>query len=272
MTIHGRRAGVVGSPIVYSLSPLLHNTAYRELGLDDWEYTAQECREPELPALLNTLGPEWVGLSLTMPLKRAAIEVATEVSERAAGIGAANTLLLGGGRRYADNTDAPGIVDAFRAAGVARAERPLVIGAGGTAQAALAALSELTTEPVVVVVREPARAVDLRGAAERLGVDIRIVRFGEVESLLTSADLVLSTVPKGTVDRFARVAWSPGAVLLDVVYDPWPTVLAASATAAGCTVVSGLELLLHQAGHQVEMMTGRPAPLAAMRAALFSNR
>jgi shikimate dehydrogenase len=263
---------VFGSPIAHSLSPVLHNAAYRALGLDGWRYEATECREDELAALVRGLGDEWVGLSLTMPLKRVALDVADEVSPDAAAIGAANTLILTGGRRLAENTDSPGMVDALREAGVTSAERVVVLGAGGTAQAALAALREITAEPVTVVVRDPARALDLGATAERLGVRLNVVRFAEIEARLATADLVISTVPKGTVDRFAGAAWQPGAVLFDVVYDPWPTPLAAGAARAGCTLVSGLDLLLHQAGHQVRLMTGQPAPLAEMRAALSDAR
>jgi len=266
------RAAVLGSPIAHSLSPVLHNAAYTALGLDGWRYTAHECREDELRGFIAGLDPTWVGLSLTMPLKRVALDIADEISERAAAIGAANTLILGDGRCYADNTDAPGMVDALREAGITTVERPLIIGAGGTGQAGLAALRELAAGPVTVVVREPARARDLAATAERLGMAMELVRFTEVEPLLTAADLIVSTVPKGTVDRFAAVPLRPGAVVFDVVYDPWPTPLVAAATAAGCRVVSGLDLLLHQAGHQVTLMTGRPAPLAAMRAALSAAR
>jgi shikimate-5-dehydrogenase len=293
LTPEGRRAAVLGSPIAHSLSPVLHNAVYAALGLDGWRYTAHECRESELAPLVRGLGPEWVGLSLTMPLKRVALDVADEVSERAVAIGAANTLLLGGGAdgmgggagggaggvggvgggaRRADNTDAPGMVDALREAGVTAVMRAVVLGAGGTAQAGLAALAELTAEPVTVVVRDPDRAGALRGTAERLGVEVRVARFADVEPLLAAADLVLSTVPKGAADALAGAAWATGAVVFDVVYDPWPTPLAAGAMAAGCRVVSGLDLLLHQAGHQVTLMTGRAAPLAAMRAALHRPR
>jgi shikimate dehydrogenase len=267
-----RRAAVLGSPIEHSLSPVLHNAAYAALGLAEWHYTAQECREDELAALVRGLGPEWAGLSLTMPLKRVALDVADEVSDSAAAIGAANTMLFEGGWRRVENTDAPGMVDALGEAGMKSAAQAVIIGGGGTAQAALAALRELTTEAAIVVVREPARARDLRAAAERLGVALHVVRFSELALLLRTADLVISTVPKGTVDRFAKAQFAPGAVVFDVVYDPWPTPFVAAAAAAGCAVVSGLDLLLHQAGHQVTLMTGRPAPLGAMRTALCAAR
>src|SRR5215211_4549235 len=172
-----RRAAVLGSPIEHSLSPLLHNAAYAALGLDGWEYTAHECREDELRALVGRLDDTWVGL----PLKRVALDIADEVSDRAAAIGAANTLVLGGGVRRADNTDAPGMADALREVGLTVVKRPLVIGAGGTAQAALAALRDFTREPVTVIVRDPARASELVATAERLGVTLELARFPEIE-------------------------------------------------------------------------------------------
>src|SRR4051812_28347571 len=163
----GRRAAVLGSPIAHSLSPALHRAAHAALGLTGWSYERIECREEELAPLVAGLGPAWVGLSLTMPLKRVALDVADDVSPLAAAVGAANTLLLDGARR-AHNTDVAGIVGALTDAGVTRAETAAVLGAGGTAQAALAALLELgVTEPVVLV-REAGRTGDLRAAAERV--------------------------------------------------------------------------------------------------------
>jgi shikimate dehydrogenase len=262
----GRRAAVLGSPITHSRSPVLHNAAYAALGLDDWFYTAHEVREHELADFVDGLGREWVGLSLTMPLKRVALAVATEASGAATAIGAANTLVLDGPDRRAENTDAPGMVDALRAAGVGAVERPVLLGAGGTAQAAVWAIAQLTDEPLTVAVRDPARAADLRTTADRLGVRVVLADVASVQ--LARADLIVSTLPKGAADAFAHGGFAPGAVLFDVVYDPWPTALAAAAQAAGCRIVSGLDLLLHQAGHQVTLMTGQPAPLAAMRAAL----
>jgi shikimate dehydrogenase len=144
----------------------------------------------------------------------------------------------------------------------------VVLGAGGTAQAALAALRELGEERPTVVVRDPGRARPLLATAERLGVRVTLRGWGP--DALTGADVVVATVPKGAADALARGRWT-GGVLFDVGYDPWPTPLAAWAQAAGGAVVSGLDLLLHQAGHQVRLMTGRPAPLAAMRSALYAR-
>src|SRR5882757_4461339 len=101
-----RRAAVLGSPIAHSLSPVLHRAAYEELGLGDWSYDRFEIDEEALPGFFGKLGPEWAGLSLTMPLKRAVIPLLDEVSETAASVAAVNTVVLHpDGRRGGDNTD-----------------------------------------------------------------------------------------------------------------------------------------------------------------------
>ncbi len=261
------RAAVLGMPIEHSLSPVLHTAAYAELGLSGWDYGRYAVDEAGLPGFVAGLGPEWVGLSLTMPLKRVALEVADEVTPDTAAIGAANTLVRREAGWLATNTDVVGIEQALRAVGVTAVERAVVVGAGGTAQAALAALRGLGETAPTVLVRDPARAGALRDTAERLGVTPRIVG-GFPSTPLPPADVVISTVPAGAADVLADVAWDPATVLLDVIYAPWPTAPAAAAAAAGCRVAGGLEVLLHQAVGQVELMTGRPGPTEAMAAAL----
>jgi shikimate dehydrogenase len=261
------RAAVLGMPIEHSLSPVLHTAAYAELGLSGWDYGRYAVDEAGLPGFVAGLGPEWVGLSLTMPLKRVALEVADEVTPDTAAIGAANTLVRRDAGWLATNTDVVGIEQALRAVGVTAVECAVVVGGGGTAQAALAALRRLGETAPTVLVRDPARAGALRDTAERLGVTPRIVgRFPSTP--LPPADVVISTVPAGAADVLADVVWDPAAVLLDVIYAPWPTAPAAAAAAAGCRVAGGLEVLLHQAVGQVELMTGLPGPTEAMAAAL----
>ncbi|MFN2495855.1 MAG: shikimate dehydrogenase [Pseudonocardiaceae bacterium] len=260
------RAAVLGSPIRHSLSPVLHGAAYAALGLSDWRYEAFECDEAALPAFVEGLGPEWAGLSLTMPLKRVALAVATEISPLASAVGAANTLLLGA-RRRAENTDVAGILAALREAGLDRVGAAVILGAGGTAQAALAALRELGECTPAVVVRDPARTGQLREAADRLGM-APTISGGLPDVEWPEADVVISTLPPGAADALRPQRWAAGTVVLDVVYTPWPTPFAGSALAGGCRIVSGLAMLLHQAGAQVELMTGRVAPVDQMRAAL----
>lgn len=260
------RAAVLGSPIGHSLSPVLHRAAYAELGLTTWRYEAFECTEQALRGFVQGLGPEWAGLSLTMPLKRVVLGVADEICPLARAIGAANTLVLGA-RRRAVNTDVTGIRTALCEAGLERVRAAVVLGAGGTAQAALAALRDLGQSAPTVVVRDRTRAAALCAAADRLAVTPTICGgFPDVD--LPEADVVISTLPAGAADRLRPQRWSPDTLVLDVVYASWPTPLAVAASEAGCPIVSGLAVLLHQAAAQVELMTGHRAPVDRMRQAL----
>ena len=264
-----RRAAVLGKPVAHSLSPVIHNAGYLAAGLAGWSYAAHECAESELRDLVGGLGPEWAGLSLTMPLKEVALEVAGEVAPLAAAIGAANTLVRcpDGGWR-AENTDAPGMVAALRAVGMSTVDHMVVLGAGGTARAALAAAAELGAA-VTMYARRPEAVKELAGVADAVGVALTGADWADAERCAGGSALVVSTVPKGVADPIAAgVGWRAGAVLLDALYDPWPTPLAAGARTAGCRVVSGLDLLLAQAVRQFELYTGIEAPVDRMRAAL----
>ena len=266
-----RRAAVLGSPVKHSLSPVLHGAAYQALDLHGWHYDKIECDEPGLAGLVDSMGPEWAGLSLTMPLKRVALTVADEVSPLAEAVGAANTLVFpaagpAGGRR-AENTDVAGMVSALKEVGLARVEQAVILGAGGTAQSALAAVRELGHQSPTVLVRNLARTGELRETAKRLGMRPTISDDLFTEPL-PAADLVISTLPGSAADPLSATRWKADTTVLDVVYAPWPTSFAGSALAAGCPVVSGLTVLLYQAVAQVELMTGHPGPVQAMRAAL----
>ncbi len=269
-----RRAGVLGKPILHSLSPVIHNAGYAAAGLTDWRYTAHECAEAELPDFVAGLGPEWAGLSLTMPLKAAALGVADVASPLAEALGAANTLVRDSERSWrAENTDAPGMVDALRLV-VGTVEQVVVLGAGGTARAALAAARDLGAGSVTVYARRPEAFLELAAVAEALGVRMTGADWACIgESGHGDADVVVSTVPKGVADSLAgSIQWRPGTVFFDALYDPWPTPLAAAAASAGCRVVSGLDLLLAQAVRQFELFTGVTAPVDAMRVALAAAR
>ena len=221
-------------------------------------------------AACGAAGAGWAGLSLTMPLKRAVLPLLDYVDPLAADVGGANTLVFADGQRRGYNTDVAGMVAALAGAGVPAPRSAVILGAGATACSALAALRETGLRAATVAVRDETRAAALRAVAERLGVRVEL-RPLAAAGTLAGQDLLISTVPAGAADFYAERAWpgpqTPG-VVFDVVYAPWPTALARAAEAAGATVISGFELLLHQAGVQFELMTGRrPAPLAAMRAA-----
>jgi shikimate dehydrogenase len=263
------RAAVLGSPIGHSLSPALHTAAYRALGLADWSYEAIECDEVRLPGLLASLGPDWAGLSLTMPLKRAVLPLLDHTEPLAATVAAANTVIIRDGQRLGFNTDVAGLVAAMRAAGVSPEGNVAVIGAGATACSAIAALRDVGTSGVTVAVRSRPRAERLLTVAGQLGVPVSLADLGAGEPA-GSWDLLISTIPgiaaASVADLFAAGTVVARAVV-DVGYDPWPTPLATAAAAAGSIVISGYELLLHQAAGQVELMTGQRAPVEAMRAA-----
>ncbi|MEU3749482.1 MULTISPECIES: shikimate dehydrogenase [Streptomyces] len=262
------RAAVLGSPIAHSLSPVLHRAAYAELGLDDWSYDRFEVDEAALPGFVGELDDSWAGLSLTMPLKRAIIPLLDEVSDTAASVEAVNTVVFReDGRRVGDNTDIPGMIAALRERGVEKVESAAILGAGATASSALAALARVCAGPVTAYVRSEARAEEMRGWGERLGVDVRTADW-ESAAEAFAAPLVIATTPAGTTNALAAAVPDAVGTLFDVLYDPWPTALAAAWSDRGGKVVGGLDLLVHQAVLQVEQMTGRtPAPLAAMRAA-----
>ena len=200
-----------------------------------------------------------------MPCKQAAVEVAQVVEPLPRLLGAANTLVRTEAGWRAENTDVTGVGMALQLAGVERVGHAAIIGAGGTAAAAAVALSSLGAQHVDVVVRNPDRAGDVVRVLETLGVSAGVTVFDRAD---LEAPLVVSTVPIDAQPDVLGLDWRPGHTVLDVLYAPWPTPLAARVTDTGGTVVGGLEVLFWQATVQVELMTGRPAPIAAMRGAL----
>ena len=254
---------MLGDPVAHSLSPVLHRAAYAELGLD-WTYDAHRVPAGGLESFLAGLGPEWRGLSLTMPLKREALALADEVSDRARLAGAVNTLVLDDGRRVADNTDLPGAVAAVRERTTMPLASAVVLGGGATATSIGLALVELGVTSLELLVRDASRAQETVTAlrSHPAGVD---VRTGALEGDGITADVVVSTIPAaGQTDALvARCAEVP--VVFEALYDPWPTPLAAAARGSDRVLVGGLDLLVHQAALQLELFTGLPAPLAAMR-------
>ena len=210
----------------------------------------------------------WAGLSLTMPLKRAVLPLLDSVTEAAESVRSVNTVFLtAAGRKVGINTDIPGITAALRERGVEHVGRAVVLGGGATAASALAALARMGAREVTAHVRGAARAEEMRECGGRLGVEVRTAAWSRAAEGL-GAPLVVATTPAHVTDALADAVPERPGVLFDVLYDPWPTRLAHRWRARGGTLVGGLDLLVHQAALQVEVMTGRsPAPLRAMRAA-----
>ena len=258
-----RRCAVLGSPIQHSLSPALHRAAYARLGLA-WTYDRVEVDERGLAAFVRELDSSWRGLSLTMPLKVAVLELG-DVDQLASLAGAGNTLILEGGSRTVHNTDVGGLTWAVGEVTTSPPQRVTILGAGATASAALIAASQLGAQQVTIVVRTPARAEPLRPLAVQLGVELDIRPWW---ARLPDADLAVSTVVSGAADTIAPSVVDAVPVIVDVIYDPWPTVLATTAEGAGCTVINGRDLLVGQALLQIELMTGHSVPADVLYAAL----
>jgi shikimate dehydrogenase len=260
-----RHCAVLGSPIAHSLSPALHRAAYAELGLD-WTYDAIDVDAPGLAGYLSGLDAGWRGLSLTMPLKRAVMPLLDEADPWAELSGAANTVILDSGRLVGYNTDVPGAIAALSEKADGPFDTAVVLGGGATAASVLLALAELGCHDARLLVRVRTRATETLEAVARHGQAPAVV----VESLdesVGACDVLVSTIPAGAQTP-AHVEGSAGAgIVFEVLYEPWPTPLAAAAAARGQLLVGGLDLLVHQAALQVSLMTGQVAPLARMRAA-----
>jgi len=259
------QAAVFGQPIAHSKSPALHRAAYAELGID-LGYRAIEAGASEAPRLARMLRdePGWRGASVTMPLKQALVPLMDSVSERVARLGVLNTIVASGHpgsvRLHGENTDVDGIVRALGDAGATSVRSVAILGAGGTASAATAALHLLGAQQLDFVVRDASRAADVLAFAAAGRCRAEAIDARTAGGRMHRYDAVISTLPPhaadGMVDALGLDGLAPGTPLLDVAYDPWPSALAAAWSAAGGSVVGGLSMLVHQAVGQVRLFTG----------------
>ncbi|OZG60011.1 shikimate 5-dehydrogenase I alpha [Bifidobacterium lemurum] len=284
MTTTNHRCAVLGKPIAHSLSPVLHNAAYRALGFDDWEYTKHEVGEDDLDAFLARLDPSWHGLSLTMPLKQTIQPYGTPSNLWARELGVANTAVFDWSGTRPDsptiklyNTDVVGIQLAFDHAslmhGIVDADagqgHAVVIGNGNTASSAVAACTMMPEiGRITVIARNPDKNPSLRPLAEKFlrhGNALRAIAMADTEAVahaLVQADVAINTIPGLAADPLAglllesHATLRTGARLLDVVYDPRPTKLMTAWRERGGAAIGGEEMLLYQALIQVLLMTG----------------
>jgi shikimate dehydrogenase len=254
---------VLGSPIGHSLSPALHRAAYRELGLTTWVYDRFEVGESELADVVEQCDPSWRGLSVTMPLKVAVLELG-EVDSVAELAGAGNTLIFDDDARRVYNTDVGGLVWAVRRVTPDPMPRVTILGTGATARSSLVSAAQLGAVRVTVLARTPSRAESLRALGERLAVEVDVRLWSDP---LPNADLVLATAAAGAVDAIAPAVAASAPVIFDAIYHPWPTALAEAGAQAGVAVVNGLDLLVGQALLQLQLMTGRTVPAEVLYAA-----
>ncbi len=255
------KAAVLGSPIAHSLSPLLHRAAYTHLGVSG-DYQAIEVKLNELkPFLEKSLAQDYSGFSLTMPLKEEVINIVGDIDPLAREIASANTVVNRDGHWVASSTDLLAFTRLLQGLSFTSV---CVIGGGGTARAALGALRAFT-ENVDVLLRSPERLGALIQAGGR--IDVKAL---EMSSDLSSYDLVISTVPAGVINLQDLVDTQPQGVLLDVLYHPWPTPLAAKWRESGQPVISGRDLLVEQALDQISLMTGNVFDYEQMRKVLYT--
>jgi shikimate dehydrogenase len=259
-------AAVLGSPISHSLSPILHRAAYAELGLQ-YDYRAIDITTETFTQFMDTIDSSWIGLSLTMPLKEVAFEVANEVSAVAVLAHAINTLIIGDVIQ-GDNTDVLGIVNAVREMTSHDLNRAVIFGSGATARSSIIAASQLGVTDIQAVARNHTALAECRTIANKLGVTFQDVPIADVT--FDHNTLTINTTPGGVADAIADAVIDPLGPVLDVVYHPWPSALAKRWQLAECIAIPGYLMLLHQAAKQVELMTGQEAPLHAMRSALMA--
>jgi shikimate dehydrogenase len=259
-----KRLAVLGHPVGHSRSPAMQSAALAELGLgEEWGYEAIDVAPDAFETLVRAMPDEgFVGANVTVPHKGAALALADELSEAAREIGAANTLVFGGGAIRAENTDAEGLLRALP--GSPDGMRALVLGAGGAARAVVWAL-----------LREGA-AVDVWNRTESRSRDLCVELGGEpvAEPEQAEYDLIVNSTAIGLCgeDPFEELPLSEAGfgreqVVLDMVYGAKPTDLLRVAAVAGAAVVDGIEVLVQQGALSLEIWTGRPAPLDTMRAA-----
>lgn len=253
-----RKLSVLGSPIEHSKSPVIHTAAYRVLGLN-WAYERNEIRKGGLAPFVEQLGTEWLGLSLTMPLKEEAFRL-SESQDRAASVTrAVNTLVRTETGWAGYNTDVFGIVQAVHQANIGEIKVALVIGSGATATSAVAAISQLAPGAVLLVwARNKETRAELVAFAKQLGLKAKVAT--RLKAAATRANLTIATLPGGALDETSAKlskfgGFKPRGAILDVAYEPWPSKFAAAWQSNGRTIISGLEMLLWQAVAQIRIFT-----------------
>lgn len=265
-----RLAGVLGHPVKHSLSPVLHNAAFAEVGLD-WAYVAFDVPDGACPAAVagaRALGLQ--GLSVTMPHKRSAALACDELSVTATALGVVNTIVRRRDRLVGEATDGPGFLASLRAAGHDPAQRTcLVLGAGGAARAVVHALAGAGGARIGVVARRPEAAREVAALAGKVGAVATAVDVDSADLIVNATSVGMAGTPgeDGLPMGLGPGDFRPGHVVADLVYNPRRTPLLSAAEAAGATPIDGLGMLVHQAALAFELWTGIQAPLGVMAAA-----
>lgn len=257
MRIPEKICGIIGWPLGHSLSPLVHNWGFEQLGLP-MAYTAFPCPPGRLAGVMTGVCalPVW-GLSVTIPHKEAVMEFVDGLTDRARGVGAVNTLYWDGETLMGDNTDVLGFMAPLREARAV--QTAVVLGAGGAARAAVYGLRELGVNNVLVAARRLEQAQSI--CADLGGEPIALETAPE-----TGAELVVNTTPLGmsgpNQDRspWPAGAWRPFMTAYDMVYNPLTTRFLTEAAGAGARTIDGLSMFIGQAEAQFAAWTGRTLP------------
>jgi shikimate dehydrogenase len=269
--------GLIGWPVEHSVSPAMHNAAFRALGLP-WRYTLLPTPPSQVGATLADLRAQgYRGINVTVPHKQAVMSHLDEVAAAASAIGAVNTIVVQDDRLLGHNTDADGFLAALREAGFEPGgRRALVLGAGGSARAVVYALAQAGCA-VVIHNRTVKRAAELACDMQRLSDRAPITWLPSAGTLagleLADFDLLVNTTPVGMWPQADTSPWPETLPLpahwtvYDLVYNPQETRLLARARAAGATAVGGLGMLMHQGALAFELWTGQSPPIDAMRKA-----
>jgi shikimate dehydrogenase len=256
------KAAVLGSPIAHSLSPLIHQTAYKELGVEG-TYEAIEVVSSEFARFIDrTMDEAWTGFSLTMPLKEEALSMGFEIDSRSLRIGSTNTLLRRSDSYVATSTDILAfdrLLDRFSFSSVA------VIGGGGTARAALGALDG-RVKNVDLLLRDDHRRVQISQSLLATEFDIK-----PMHTDVSDYDLVIATTPAHATDELAASIRSVNGTLIECLYHPMPTELLARWRMCGGEVLDGLDLLVEQALDQIHLMTAMSFDYSSMRGLLMER-
>lgn len=271
--------GVIGYPIEHSLSPVMHNAAIAELGVD-YAYLPFAIKPADLPAAIAGFAAIGLqGFSVTIPHKQAIIPLLTGVSPLAQAVGAVNTVWQTEQGWQGTNTDVVGFLAPLKVL-----ERDwsqtiaVILGNGGAARAVVAACAELGCAAVQVVGRDRQKLQDFQQSWQTspLTVNLQTHLWQELPQLLPTAGLIVNTTPIGMHPHVAHspipseiwTGWQPGAIAYDLIYNPRPTLFLQQATQQGAVTFDGLEMLIQQGAAALELWLGQSVPVAVMRRSL----
>lgn len=252
------QGAVLGSPIDHSLSPILHDAAYRYLKIEA-RYEKFDVGSGALDGFLKS-HTSYTGFSLTMPLKEEAVSLATEVPEIDRRMSSINTLVARDGKWLGSSTDRLGIARLLKRADSSHVS---ILGGGGTARSALAAIENIDDRlPVTVYLRDLSKASDLTARSNLSRLTIRSLSDLDLDA----ASAVIQTTPAGALDPYlTNLSGAPSGTLIEALYQPWPTRIATLFQSAGQLVLSGRDMLVEQAIYQVELFSGRSVDHAEIR-------